>query len=570
MRRAVVGTLAALSAWAILIGCGGRQTAVERAGADPGGEGELIVAPDISKRLAQLAPVAIDVDDSLMTDDIRPVLRKLVQAARVMDEVFLAQVSEENAALRARLAADPARADALAYFDIMFGPWDRLAHGEPFVGTERRAPGASFYPEDLTSEVFRAYVDAHPDEAPALTGYFTVVRRQGDGLVALPYSEVHAEPLGRAARLLEEAADLSGDERLQRYLRLRAEAFRTDGYRESDVAWMELGDGPIEVVIGPYEVYEDELMGMRAAFEAFVTIRDPEASAQLARVSALAEDLERALPVEERHRNFGRGSSRPIAVVYELATGGDARAGVQTLAFNLPNDEVVREAHGYKLVLLRNVMEAKYELILVPIARRLLTDEQVADLSFEAFLNNTLMHESAHGLGPGTITLPDGTRTDVNQRLRDLYSTIEEAKADVVGLYCSQWMIENGHLDRAMERPLYATFLGGFFRSVRFGASEAHGRANMVQFNFLLEREAIRELPGGRFAIDYDRIGEAVRDLARELLAIEGDGDYERASRFVERYGQVSESLLRGLGQLADIPVDIRPSYPAADRLLAE
>jgi hypothetical protein len=215
-------------------------------------------------------------------------------------------------------------------------------------------------------------------------------------------------------------------------------------------------------------------------------------------------------------------------------------------------------------------MEAKYEMILMPIAARLIVEEQVGDLSFDAFLNNTLMHESAHGLGPGSITLEDGTETDVNRALRDLYSTIEEAKADIVGLYCSQWMIDNGHLDPAMARHMYATFLGGFFRSVRFGATEAHGRANMIQFNFLLEREGIRVGEDGRYSIDYERIRQAVRDLAAELLAIEADGDYERAQQFIERYGQVTEELQAGLARLSDVPVDIRPSYPAAERLLAE
>jgi len=558
--------------WVVVVvaACGGGRADVRHGGdlAPPQTEG-LIVADDVAGRLARLAPVEIDVADELIGDELRPALQKLVEAAAVIDELYLAQVSEGNAALRARLAAEPAMADALAYFDVMYGPWDRLAEGEPFVGSERRPEGVTFYPRDLTREAFQGYVEAHPAERDALTSYFTVIRREGDALRAVPYSEAYRDPLERAARLLEEAAAVSSDERLARYLRLRAEAFRTNDYFDSDVAWLELGDGPIEVVIGPYEVYEDQLMNMKASFEAFITIRDPEATAQLQTVSSLAEQLELALPVAEGHRNLERGSTRPIAVAYELVTAGDARAGVQTLAFNLPNDERVREEHGYKLVLLRNVLQAKYDLILVPIAGRLVEPTLLAEMSFEAFLNNTLMHEVAHGLGPGRIRRPDGTQTDVNRELRDLYSTIEEAKADIVGLFCSQWMIQNGHLDRAMERPLYATFLGGFFRSVRFGATEAHGQANVIQFNYLLERGAIRTAGEGRYAIDYGRIREGVSDLARELLAIEGDGDYARARAFVDRYGTPTEELLRGLGTLSGIPVDIRPSYPAAARVLA-
>jgi hypothetical protein len=563
MQRGFVVGLTAMGGIALVVACTRQPT-----GGTTPTEETTVSREEIAKRVAQFAPVFIDVDDSLITDELRPVLRKLVLAAEAVDRIYFTQVSEGNPDLRARLEADPARADELAYFDIMYGPWDRLESGETFVaGAPPRPPGASFYPPDLTREQFQAYIDAHPDRREELSSYFTVIRRQGEELEAIPYSRYYGERLEEAAVLLEEAADASPDPRLARYLRLRAQAFRTDDYFESDVAWLELGDCPIEVVIGPYEVYEDELMGMKASFEAFVTLRDPQASAQLARVSALADDLERALPVEERHRNLGRGDTLPISVVYLLTSAGDTRAGVQTLAFNLPNDERVREAHGYKLVLLRNVMEAKYEMILVPIAQRLIAVDQFGDLSFEAFLNGTLMHETAHGLGPGTIELPDGTRTDVNRQLRDLYSTIEEAKADIVGLFASQYMIDHGELPREMERQVYATFLGGFFRSVRFGATEAHGRANIIQFNYLMEHGGIVAGADGLYRVEYDRIRDAVRDLAHDLLAIEGDGDYEAAQRFIERYGTPGPELLAALGRLEGIPVDIRPSYPAVERL---
>jgi hypothetical protein len=529
-----------------------------------------VVAGDISRRLSKFAPVDIDVDDALITPELRPVLQKLVQAAAVIDDLYFRQVSAENPELRARLAASRGHGQTLAYFDIMYGPWDMLEGGEPFIGTAPRPPGATFYPQDLTADAFRAYVESHPDQRAALTGYFTVIRRQGEELVAVPYSEAYRDHLEQAAQLLREAADLSRDERLTRYLRSRADAFLSNDYRPSDQAWLELGDCPIEVVIGPYEVYGDELLGMRASFEAFVTLRDPAASGQLARVSELSGDLERALPIDERHRNLNRGDTRPISVVYVVGSWGDTRAGVQTLAFNLPNDEVTREQHGYKLVLLRNVMEAKYEMILLPIARRLLRPELLGDLAFDAFLNNTLMHESAHGLGPGRIRLPDGTETDVNQALGNLYSTIEEAKADVVGLFASLYLIDRGELPRELERQLFATFLAGFFRSVRFGATEAHGRANMIQFNYLMEHGAIERGADGLYGVNADRVRDAVRDLSRELLTIEAEGDAAAAQRFIDRYGAVSETLQQDLARLAGIPVDIWPSYPAAERLLRD
>lgn len=552
---------------ALYVACTGRQS-TETTPTPATNEGEeLTVAPDIAKRLAQFAPVEIDVDPELLTDELRPTLSKIVLAADVIDDIYLRQVSSDNPRLREQLAASPEHVDALAYFDIMYGPWDRLEHGEAFVGDVERPAGVSFYPSDLTSDAFRAYVEAHPDQREALTSYFTVIRRDGEELQAVPYSQAYNEQLQRASQLLQEAAAVSPDERLTRYLQTRAQAFLSDDYYESDVAWMELGDCPIELVIGPYEVYEDELMGLKASFEAFVTLRDPEASARLERIGELAETLEQALPVEERHRNTGRGETRPISVVYVLMTAGDTRAGVQTLAFNLPNDERVREGQGYKLVLLRNVMEAKYNMILMPIAERLVAEEQLGDLSFDAFLNNTLMHESAHGLGPGTITLEDGTESTVNQELRDLYSTIEEAKADIVGLFTSQYLIDEGEYPEELEHQMYATFLAGFFRSVRFGAGEAHGQANMIQFNYLMEHNAIEVDEEGRYSVNYDNVRDAVRDLAHELLTIEGDGDYERAQAFIEQYGTVTEELTQALSRLSDVPVDILPSYPAADRL---
>lgn len=565
----------ALGVGASALACGGRGGPSDTVPAQEGRQEGMaafdgVVAGDISRRLARFAPVDIDVDEALITPELRPVLQKLVQASVIIDDLYFRQVSAENPGLRARLAADRSSRQALAYFDIMYGPWDALEEGEPFIGTTRRPPGATFYPPDLTEAAFRAYVDAHPDQREALTSYFTVIRREGEELVAVPYSEVYRDHLEQAAQLLREAADLSNDERLTRYLRSRAEAFLTNDYRPSDQAWLELGDCQVEVVIGPYEVYNDELMGMRASFESFVTLRDPTASRQLARVSELSGDLERALPVDERHRNLNRGATRPISVVYVVGSWGDTRAGVQTLAFNLPNDEITREQHGYKLVLLRNVMQAKYEMILMPIARRLLQPELIGDLSFDAFLNNTLMHESAHGLGPGRIRLADGTETDVNQALGNLYSTIEEAKADIVGLFASLYLIDRGELPRELERQLFATFLAGFFRSVRFGATEAHGRANMIQFNYLMERQAIDRTADGMYRVDTDRVRDAVRDLSHELLTIEGEGDAAAAQRFIDRYGAPTETLLQDLGRLADIPTDIWPSYPAAERLLRQ
>ena len=491
-------------------------------------------------------------------------IKKLVEAAVILDELFLLQVDSRNKTWREEIAGDPGLETTLALFDIMYGPWNRLDHNKPFWDNEEKPKGASYYPQDITKEEVEQWIADHPGQKEEFTGYFTRIERDGDGLKAVPYADAYKYHLEPAARLLDEAAGLAEDIRLKKYLKSRAAAFLSNEYRQSDMDWMDLGDGDIEVVIGPYEVYEDELFGYKAAFEAFITIRDPVDSAELEKIKSYIPDMEKFLPIPDEHKNLDRGSESPISVVDVLFTAGDTRAGVQTLAFNLPNDEVVREKKGSKKVMLKNVAHAKYEQILVPIVRRLIDDEQVGNVSFKAFFNHTLVHETAHGLGPGRITIEKDSRkveTSVNAELKELYPVIEEAKADTLGMYLNYMLIDKGMHTEEFMQNVYASFLGGFFRSVRFGANEAHGKANVIQFNYLAGKGAIVRGDNGKYAYVADRMPEAVKALAHDLLMIEAQGDYDGARAFVEKYGEMPTEMKEALDSLSDIPTDIRPSY---------
>jgi len=528
----------------------------------------MLLAPDIPARLAQLPATRVDYDRRLLDEKETRTLQKLIEASHVIDEIFLRQVSEENPASRGRLAAaaregKPGAAEALTYFDVMHGPWDRLKGDEPFVGTRRKPPGAGFYPPDLTKEEFEQWIAAHPTDKQSFEDLFTAIRRQGDRLAAVPYSQAYRPWLIEAAAKLREAAALTGNVSLRRYLTSRADAFLSNDYFASDLAWMDL-DSDIEVVIGPYEVYEDGLFNYKAAFESFVTVRDREESARLAVYAKHLPEMEKNLPIRDQDKNFNRKFESPIRVVQEAFTAGDARQGVQTSAFNLPNDERVREAKGSKKVLLKNVMEAKFRLSGRPIAERVLDPGERSLVSFDAYFNHTLFHELSHGLGPGIITGPDGKKIEARLLLKDLYSTIEECKADVLGIWNILYAMDEKWLSSFSEASLFATDAALMFRSMRFGLDEAHGGGTAVQWNWYREKGAIEPAGVGRFRVRPEKCREAVRTLARELLEIEAAGDVARARRLLDRYGQATPEIEGVIAKLKDIPVDIRPRFAAA------
>ncbi len=528
---------------------------------------EPAVAGGIAARLERFAPTELRADLSGLDEADRAVLAELVAAARMMDEIFLRQVWVGNPAVRTKLAAltGPEFEAARAYFAVNFGLWDRLDEMEPFVGNRPHPPGAGYYPEDMTAAEFEGWLAAHPEDEAAFTSLVTVIRRQDPDLVAVPYSSAYREWLEPAAAALRRAAAATGNDSLRRFLESRADAFFSDDYYESDVAWMDL-DSPVEVTIGPYETYEDGLFGYKAAFEAFVTVASAEESARLARFKALLPWLERNLPIPEEHKNLDRGSESPIRVVDVLFVGGDSKAGVQTLAFNLPNDERVREEKGSKKVLLRNVLRAKFDQILVPIAERVLSPADAERVSFEAYMAEVLHHELSHGLGPGKITR-DGRETEVRLELKELYSTLEEAKADVMGVYNMLALIERGEMAAELRATLEPTYVAGLFRAARFGVHEAHGRGVVAQFNYLLERGALEVDADGRFRSVSERFDAAMEQLLKTMLMLQATGDYAGTAEFLDTYGVASDSLLTAIDRLGEVPVDIRPLYPQAEEL---
>ena len=522
------------------------------------------VTPDgLRERVGQFAPVTVSFDSALLDAGQKRVVRRLVEASEVLDTLFRHQVWGENLSYRDALAGaeGPGLEAARRYYDIMYGPWDRLEENEPFLAVGPKPPGAGYYPEDLTSGELEAWLDAHPDDREDFTSYWTVVVRTPDGgLEAVPYAEHYADPLGRAAALLDSAAAAAENPSLERFLRLRAESFRTNEYYDSEVAWVNLEDNLVEPTIGPYEVYEDQLAGYKAAFESFITVRDPEESARLERLVEYLPDLERALPIPDEHRTLDRPFTSPISVVDVAYTAGDTRAGVQTLAFNLPNDPRVREAEGSKKVMLKNVIEAKFRQILKPIAGAVLDSAQAARIGVEPYFVRILMHELAHGLGPDYVT--GDPELTVNKALRDRYSALEEAKADAVGSHSLRVLAERGVYEDAFLEEIYIDHVADLFRCVRFGVGEAHGKGCLSQFNYLREQGAIAyDEASGTFAADLEAMPDAMASLAREYLLLEATGDYEGAGAFMERYGQMSEEMRDALDRLEEVPVDIAPDY---------
>ncbi len=525
----------------------------------------LVKVSDIKERLAKYAPVDLVFDEKLLTVEDKAVLEKLVLAARRINDIYWKQSYPEGPALRARLAAsgDPADKDYLRFFDINFGPFDRQDDNRPFIGTAPKPAGAAFYPPDLTKAEFEAYVAAHPESRESLESPYTVLRRDGAKLVAIPYNVAYKDDLEVVAGHLREAAALTSNASLKKYLERRAADLLSNDYFESDCLWIDLAGNLVEIVIGPYEVYEDGLMGLKAAYESYVYFNDREEMAKVKGYVDFLPEMQKNLPVAPKYKAQEiAGLESPLHVVFEVLTAGDSNAGIMSSAFVLPNDEKVREKKGSKKVFLKNIMEAKFEKCLKPIAARVLSPSDAASVSFFAYFNETVLHEISHVLGLNYITLPDGTKTTVNKALKDLQACIEEAKADVVGVSNVPLLMANGWIPRDREKEIYATYLAGMFRAMRFGVTEAHGLGTLIQFNFLRERGAfVFDEAAGTFRVDPAKITDAIRDLAARFLILEGDGDYAAVQAFVKQYGQVDELTRRTLDKLKDIPVDIAPVF---------
>ena len=515
-------------------------------------EGEVHGPSTMQALVDQYALFRLEADLSHLSENDRQVVRLLIEAAEPMDGVFWQQAYGDKETALALAGEDAA---ARRYIEINYGPWDRLRGDGPFIdGVGDKPAGANFYPADMTAEEF----EAAAADNEALRSLYTLVRRdEGGRLVALPYHKAFAEAHMAAAAKLREAAGLASDPGLAPYLMLRADALETDDYQPSDMAWLDMKDNPIDVIIGPIETYEDQMFGAKAAHEGFVLIKDMEWSERLARFAALLPSLQESLPVPGEYKAEMPGTDSDLNAYDAVYYAGDANAGAKTIAINLPNDEEVQLAKGTRRLQLKNAMQAKFDKIMVGIADELIDEDQQHYVVFDAFFGNVMFHEVAHGLGiKNTI---DGTGT-VREALREHASPMEEGKADVVGLHMVTQLFERGELTEHSVEHHYVTFLAGIFRSVRFGAASAHGRANMVRFNYFREHGAFsRDEATGRYRVDFEAMRAAVAGLSELILTLQGDGDYKGVAALIEEKGVVPPELQADLDRLdaAGIPRDI-------------
>lgn len=500
-------------------------------------------------------PVTLTADLSKLTDNQRQMIPLLIEAAQAMDEGFWLQAYGDREDLLSGIS-DPALRKLI---EINYGPWDRLAGNAPFVdGVGPKAEGANYYPADMTKDEFEAACAEAPERSEALRSLYTIVRRDREGdLVAIPYSEAFAGLYQTAAEKLRQAAELAEDPGFKRYLTLRAEALLTDNYQPSDMAWMDMKDNVIDIVIGPIETYEDRLYGYKAANEAYVLIKDMAWSARLAKYTTLLPMLQEGLPVPAEYKREQPGRDSDLNAYDAIYYAGDCNAGSKTIAINLPNDEEVQMQKGARRLQLKNTMQAKFEKILVPISEVLIDEDQRQHIRFEAFFANTMFHEVAHGLGIKNTINGRGT---VREALKEKASTLEEGKADILGLYMISELLDKGEYDDASLMDHYVTFVTSIFRSIRFGATSAHGVANLVRYNFFKEMGAFtRDPETGTYRVNAEKMPEAIDTLSEQILRLQGDGDYEGVVAFIDEMGQMDDVLQGDLDRLADagIPVDI-------------
>jgi hypothetical protein len=529
---------------------------------------------ELKQMAARFAPTRLTVDVSHLGAGDRRALVKVIQASRLIDDIFLEQMWKGNLGLYAKLQKEATRLGQarLHLFWICKGPWYALDDHRAFLPDvpAHKLPGANFYPENMTKPEFEKWLQTLPKAtADQATSFFTVIRRnpKTQQLEVVPYHREYANFLQRAAALLESAAADTANTTLQRFLRERAAAFRNDDYFQSDIAWMDL-DSPIDITIGPYETYNDELFGYKASFEAYVCLRDDAETGKVQHFSQLLQDVENNLPIDPRFRNPKLGATTPIRVVNEIFSAGDGNHGVQTAAYNLPNDARVIAQKGSKKVMLKNVQHAKFDSTLIPISTVVLPPGARADVRFDSFFTHILAHELSHGIGPHEIRV-NGRATSVRLELKEVYSAIEEAKADVTGLFMLQYFFDHGVLpggERA-EHQLYTTYLASAFRTLRFGITEAHGRGMAVQFNYFLDHGAFVARPDGTFEVDFTKIKPAVRDLTHLLMTMEAEGNYGAAQKLLDRNAVIRPVVNRALERLDSIPVDIQPVFVTADEL---
>jgi len=500
-------------------------------------------------RLDIYTTVALTTDLSSLSDNQKQMLVKLIDASKIMDDLFWQQsFGEKKSDFLAKISDEKVK----KYADVNYGPWDRLDGDKAFLtGYEEKPLGAQFYPSDITKE------ELNKAQITDKQGLYSVVRRDEKGaLYSIPYSKAYAKQLTKAANLLKQASTLADDKEFADYLNLRAKALLTDDYQASDFAWMDMKNNPIDVVIGPIENYEDQLFGYRAAFESYVLVKDLAWSEKLAKYAAYLPELQKDLPVEQKYKQEVPGSDADLNAYDVIYYAGHSNAGSKTIAINLPNDEEVQLKKGTRRLQLKNAMQAKFDKILVPIAHQLIVPEQRDNITFNAFFANTMFHEVAHGLGIKNTLNDKGT---VRQSLQEHASALEEGKADILGLYMITQLLNKGVITEGKLEDYYTTFMAGIFRSVRFGASSAHGKANMIRFNFFKQEGAFSQNEQGLYQVNMDKMGAAMAKLSGLILTLQGNGDYQGVDDLVKNQGTIKAELAASLERLtaASIPVDI-------------
>ncbi|TNE68179.1 Zn-dependent hydrolase [bacterium] len=500
----------------------------------------------IQTKRAMYAEFTLTADVSTLSENEKKMVPLMIEAAKIMDEVFWMEAYGDK--------ADFDKIDIPVLKELVkinYGPWDRLNNNEPFVaGYGAKPKGANYYPKDMTKEEFEAW------DNPDKKNLYTVVKRDEAGnLYTQFYHEVFKEKHEKAADLLRQAAELAEDEGLKTYLTLRAEALLTDDYQASDFAWMDMKNNGLDLVIGPIETYEDQLFGYKASHEAYVLIKDKMWSDRLAKYAAMLPDLQKGLPVQQKYKNEMPGTDSDLNAYDVVYYAGDCNSGSKTIAINLPNDEEVQLTKGTRRLQLKNAMKAKFDKIMLPIADVLIDETQRRYITFDAFFNNTMFHEVAHGLGIKNTINGKGT---VREAMKEQASALEEGKADILGLYMVSKLIEAGEVKGSIEEH-YTTFMAGIFRSVRFGAASAHGRANMLRFNYFQEKGAFYKTENNVFKVDFVKMREAMDSLSELILSIQGDGDYAKVSELMKTHGVIKPELQHELDRLAkaNIPVDI-------------
>lgn len=518
---------------------------------------------EIAERMEKYALTPMQMDLSAYDEREQRLLRELLEAAALADEIFWRQTSHIALPMREEVqAAFPEDHPVREFYMMQAGPYDRLDHDAPFMEeVPEREPGGAFYPKDLTAEEFNAWIESHPEDRDAFLSPYTVIRRDGEDLVAIPYHEEYGDLVEPLAAALRRAADLAENEDFARYLRLKADAVLTDEYFDADTAWIKMEGNEFDIVIGPFEVYSDELLNNKAAYEASVEIVDQEESAKLSVYKDHLAEMEATLPYDDRFKPKSHNLTSSFTIVRDIYRGGDIRVGYQPVAANLPNDPRVHTEVGTKRTFWKNMFEARTNQVILPISQELVTQDQVAYVTPQGFFDMVLLHEIAHGLGPRYAQTPEG-RVPVNQRLTTEYSWIEEAKATIAGLVGLDHLIAAGVIEPEMRREYYGSYLGSIFRTIRFGTGEAHGLAALVELNYFLDRGGIvHDADTGRYAIDFEALPGQINDLAHDLLTIEATGDVEGARELKRKYGTMGAELEGALERVTHVPVDPVPVY---------